>query len=497
MKKNKLISAVLSLGVAAAMMPAPLASSAADGFEWIDAYSGIVEEYNSSGTEYSYAPILLDDDNVPELIVYDSSAAADGGVYTYDGEKAVLLSSIGTNFYFMGCDEDTGNYALFYSQSDDSTDYRCYLIFRVENGDNIIEHKLVYDSRYVVGADGVGTATYSYTDNGKEITREEYNDIRSDSVYTLDDVQWLDYSSISSFLGDIRNLDLNEPENLDYTFYPDGTLTITGSGEMPSFNWGERSTSTDETETIWYDGQMPPWYNFRSLITNIVISEGITTISKYSFTDCDNLEYVKIPSTITKIGQGAFYHCDKLSALRIPEGTAIGYENFAFSGLSIFEVPAGSPNIYNETYYRMPNLRYIIVSNPQCDIYQDGACVSNYWDHTAVDCSVFNGTIIGYAGSTAQSYAESYNYNFKSIESIPFGDVNFDGKITASDSATVLGGYADNASRGVSSLVPLQEKLGDANGDGVITVTDAAKILEYYAYNSTGGTLGFEEFLSL
>lgn len=499
MKKNKFLSAVLSLGVAVSMMPTPISSSATDGFEWVDAYTEIVEEYNATGTDYLYDAVFLDDDNIPELVVYAEFAKADGGVYTYDGEKAVKLTTIGTNFYYIGSNEETGNYVLYYTQYDDTSEYDCYMIFRVENGQNIIENKLVHDSRYFIGVDGAGSTVSSYTNNGNGITYEEFSNIVSEKVYRgVEDTKWIEYDQISLFLGDIGKLDLREPENLDYTLYPDGTLTITGSGEMPSFSWGERSTASDETEYVWYSDFTPPWYYFRSLITNIVIGEGITSIGRDSFPDCDNLEYVKLPSTLTKINQSAFYHCDKLSAIRVPEGVAIGYENFAFTGLSIFEVPVNSPKIFNETYYRMPNLRYLVVSNPQCEIYQDGACVSNAWDHTAVDCSVFYGTIIGYEGSTAQAYAEYYNYNFKSIESIPFGDVNFDGKITASDSATILGGYADNASRGVSSLVPLQEKLGDANGDGASTVTDAAKILEYYAYVSTGGdNITFEEYLGL
>ena len=58
-----------------------------------------------------------------------------------------------------------------------------------------------------------------------------------------------------------------------------------------------------------------------------------------------------------------------------------------------------------------------------------------------------------------------------------FGDVDLDGKITASDAQTVLT-WAHNGVAGVSAD---KKKRADVDGDGNISVTDAETILTYYS----------------
>lgn len=81
-----------------------------------------------------------------------------------------------------------------------------------------------------------------------------------------------------------------------------GTLTVTGRGEMPEF---------EET---------PQWlsYNF----TNLVIDEGILSISTAAFSNAANLESVELPSTVESIAQRAFYGCTNLKDIQFPEGVA-------------------------------------------------------------------------------------------------------------------------------------------------------------------------------
>ena len=68
------------------------------------------------------------------------------------------------------------------------------------------------------------------------------------------------------------------------------------------------------------------------------------------------------------------------------------------------------------------------------------------------------------------------------------GDVDLDGKITASDAALVLGEYAALAANGESVLDRNQKMVADVDSDDKITASDAAKILEYYAAASSGKT---------
>lgn len=57
-------------------------------------------------------------------------------------------------------------------------------------------------------------------------------------------------------------------DNLTWTF-DNGTLTISGTGEMEDYYWEENHRA--------------PWFKNRESIKNVVIEEGATNISTYAF----------------------------------------------------------------------------------------------------------------------------------------------------------------------------------------------------------------------
>ncbi len=68
------------------------------------------------------------------------------------------------------------------------------------------------------------------------------------------------------------------------------------------------------------------------------------------------------------------------------------------------------------------------------------------------------------------------------------GDINGDGKVTATDASAALVEYAVIADTGVETFNAREKAAGDINGDGKITATDASAILVYYAELSDKGT---------
>lgn len=90
-------------------------------------------------------------------------------------------------------------------------------------------------------------------------------------------------------------------ENLTWSIQ-DGTLTISGTGEMDS-----------------YSESNVPWYNYRDGINNIVINNGVTSIGDNAFTDCANIKTVSLPSSLNRIGHGAFARCSELVQMNLPE----------------------------------------------------------------------------------------------------------------------------------------------------------------------------------
>ena len=84
----------------------------------------------------------------------------------------------------------------------------------------------------------------------------------------------------------------------------DGTLVITGSGEMYDYSYSSSSGCT------------APWNGFRRL----VISDGVTSIGKYAFYMQSGLASVDIANSVRKIGNYAFAKCSNLQEITIADG---------------------------------------------------------------------------------------------------------------------------------------------------------------------------------
>ena len=95
-------------------------------------------------------------------------------------------------------------------------------------------------------------------------------------------------------------------ENITYELTSDGVLTLSGSGPMFTFDydWKEYKPTCG-------------WADYISNIKKVVIGEGITSISQYSFYDCENLTEVSIPASVTSIGQEAFHWCPNINKVMI------------------------------------------------------------------------------------------------------------------------------------------------------------------------------------
>ena len=104
-----------------------------------------------------------------------------------------------------------------------------------------------------------------------------------------------------------------EGDNLTWTLYDNGTLTISGSGAMKDYS---------------YDS--PAYGN--SKIKKVVIENGVTSIGYYAFDSCSNLASIEIPEGVTSIGNSAFKDCRRLTNITIPGSvTSIGYHAFSYT----------------------------------------------------------------------------------------------------------------------------------------------------------------------
>ena len=104
-------------------------------------------------------------------------------------------------------------------------------------------------------------------------------------------------------------------ENLSWTLDSDGSLVISGSGEM--YDWG---------------GDRSPLCK-HSQMYSVTIGDGVTSIGTNAFIDCKSLKDVEIPASVTSIGAGAFANCSSLTNIVIPDSVT-GISNAVFGGCS-------------------------------------------------------------------------------------------------------------------------------------------------------------------
>lgn len=124
-----------------------------------------------------------------------------------------------------------------------------------------------------------------------------------------------------------------------------GKLTISGTGAMPDFS------SMKET----------PWYADRSLITEVVLENGVTTVGDFAFSGCSNLGKVTLPEGVTRIGFCGFSSCGNLPEIILPQTlTSLGKQAFyGCHSLTSISIPSGVSTIGTFTFYGCGNLKMV------------------------------------------------------------------------------------------------------------------------------------------
>lgn len=127
--------------------------------------------------------------------------------------------------------------------------------------------------------------------------------------------------------------------NVAWTLDSNGTLTISGDGDMKDYSKGKT-----------------PWLDNRESIKKIIIENGVTSIGGDSFRNCTNLTSVSISNTVRDIGNGSFCGCTNLTSITIPEGvTRIGYSTFSLcSKLREIIIPESVEVIEAQAFFNTP-----------------------------------------------------------------------------------------------------------------------------------------------
>ena len=120
------------------------------------------------------------------------------------------------------------------------------------------------------------------------------------------------------------------------------TLTISGTGVMPDFNFPE--------------GNLAPWWNYEALgmltsfgsfklegeLKKVVIKDGVTNVSNYALFFLPAATQITLPESVTSIGRYGIALCSALTGMSIPKSvTEIGDFGLAGDGLTAVTLPDG------------------------------------------------------------------------------------------------------------------------------------------------------------
>ena len=142
---------------------------------------------------------------------------------------------------------------------------------------------------------------------------------------------------ISASAGTTTEPQVWNEDNLTWTLYADGKLTISGTGAMKDYNAADNLSpaymNSDVKKVVIEDGvtSIGELAFFKcSSLTNITIPDSVTCIAYAAFHGCSSLSSITIPNSVTSIGIYAFVVCSSLTSITIPDGvTSIGYGAFS------------------------------------------------------------------------------------------------------------------------------------------------------------------------
>ena len=203
------------------------------------------------------------------------------------------------------------------------------------------------------------------------------------------------------------------PQDFSWTLDEDGTLTVSGKGNMQFGENGKAPWGTD--------------------IKKVIVKDGITAIRSNAFTNCRNLTEVTIPNSVKAIGSGAFSGCSALTSVNLPNGlNAIKSSTFLNClRLSDVAIPGSVKTIEYCAFDGCKGLKTLTFSDGVTEIGDYAFRGSESLTRVIIPSTVtsigteafFNSlcppTVYGEKGSYVQTYADENDLYFEPIENYP------------------------------------------------------------------------------
>ena len=133
-------------------------------------------------------------------------------------------------------------------------------------------------------------------------------------------------------------------DSCTWTLSDDGTITISGTGDMKDYS----------------NQELPEWRENSAAITKVVISPGITSVGSHAFGKCENLTSVVLPEGLVSINEHAFDMSSALPEVSLPSSLKTIKESaFYATGIKSIAIPDSVTTIKGAAFGECMNLEYI------------------------------------------------------------------------------------------------------------------------------------------
>ena len=207
-----------------------------------------------------------------------------------------------------------------------------------------------------------------------------------------------------------------------------------------------------------------------SSLINIIFPEKLKVIGEWSFSECENLEYVKIPASVNEFtgNISQFYGCNNLKKIEVNEnnknfsdieGVLVNKNKnslIAFPGAkdSYYILPESIIKIGRYSFRYLENIKGILIHDSVNYIANDAFANTNI-------------TIYGNKGSYAESYANSRNITFKSVDDFYIDKENFNNNFNILNNKYGVIVKDENGINIIGATVTIDDKLVKTNSKGV------------------------------